>query len=182
MYDRFPPAAFRLAVRILRDHRLAEGAVAEGFISVWRTAARFDAERSAVGSWILMLVHRRAVDLVRSNQRYCEQTGEPAGFVPSAADVADLNSERRPVQIALAALPVKQREALELAYYGGYTQQEIATRLGLPIGTIKSQTFSGLHRLRQLLQPPEHPRFAAGWGRADDSLEADVLCAASGSA
>ena len=106
----------------------------------------------------MTLVHRRAVDLVRREER---RRAEPLPEVeqdaggPSAADSAWLRLERERVQAALSQLPDQQREALELAYYGGFTQSELAERLGQPIGTIKSRMFSGLGRLRDLLAEPE---------------------------
>jgi RNA polymerase sigma-70 factor (ECF subfamily) len=110
-------------------------------------------ERAKASTWVLTLVHRRAVDLVRREQRRraesLDEAAEPE--VGSAEDDAWLRLERERVQAALAQLPDPQREAIELAYYGGYTQSEVAERLGQPIGTIKSRMFSGLARLRELL-------------------------------
>jgi RNA polymerase sigma-70 factor (ECF subfamily) len=168
LYDRFAPVAYGLALRVLRDRGLAEDAVQEAFLSVWRSAARFDSRRGSVRGWVLILVHRRAVDLVQRNQRHREQTHEQTDeqtgkhLGPSAAEVTELDAERRKVQAALAALPAKQRTALELAYYGGCTQKEIAARLDLPVGTVKSQTFDALRRLRQLLLEPSEN----GWEAA----------------
>jgi RNA polymerase sigma-70 factor (ECF subfamily) len=153
LYERFGPVAFGLARRILRDPALAEDALQEAFLDVWRGAARFVPERSRASSWILMLVHRRAVDLVRRTER---RRAEPLEHAPQAADAgADeaswLRLERERVQAALRRLPDREREAIELAYYGGFTQRELADRLGEPLGTIKSRMFSGLARLRDLL-------------------------------
>jgi RNA polymerase sigma factor (sigma-70 family) len=154
LYDRFGRLAYGLAFRILRDSVLAEDAVQEGFLAVWRSAGSFRADRSKPSTWILTLVHRRAVDLVRREER---RRGEPLEAVERGAreeatdEEAALRSERRAVQAALRRLPDEQREALELAYYGGFTQAELAERLGQPLGTIKSRMFSGLARLRDLL-------------------------------
>ncbi len=155
LYDRFAPMAHALALRVLHDRELAEDAVQEAFVSVWRFASRFDPERGPVQSWVLMLVHRRSVDLVHRNQRFRDKATEETLelYVPSAAEAAELKRDRGAVQAALAALPPKQRAALRHAYYGGYTQPEIANRLGVPVGTIKSQMFEGLRRLRLLLEP-----------------------------
>ena len=162
-YDRHAGIAYGLALRVVREPGLAEDAVQEGFLSVWRSAGSFDSRRGAPRNWLLTLVHRRAVDLVQRNQRYRELNYEQASqpLSPSAAETVELNTERRKVQVALAALPAKQRTALELAYYGGYTQREIATRLQLPIGTVKGQIFHGLKRLRNLLLEPEAPNCGA---------------------
>lgn len=156
LYDRHGRLAYGIAVRIVRDTRLAEDAVQEGFLTVWRTAAGFRPDRARASTWIVTLVHRRAVDLVRREQRRRaeplppehHEVPDPAG---SAADEAWLDFERARVQAALRSLPDAQRETLELAYYGGYSQSEIAEALGVPLGTIKSRMFAGLARLRELL-------------------------------
>jgi len=157
LYDRFGRVAYGLALRIVRDEKLAEDAVQEGFLTVWRNADRFMPERGKASTWLLTLVHRRAVDLVRSEDRrrtdpLPETTELTSG--DSAADDAWLRFERERVQAALRQLPDQQREALELAYYGGFSQSELAERLGQPVGTIKSRMFTGLARLRELLADP----------------------------
>jgi len=153
LYDRYGRPAYGLALRILRDDSLAEDAVQEAFLAVWRTAARFVPEKGKASTWILTLVHRRAVDVVRREQRRradsLEQAPEPGGG--GADEEAWLRLQRERVQAALKQLPHQQRAALELAYYGGFTQSELAERLGQPIGTIKSRMFTGLTRMRELL-------------------------------
>jgi RNA polymerase sigma-70 factor (ECF subfamily) len=153
LYDRFGRLAYGLALRIVRDPALAEDAVQEGFLAVWRSASRFVAERAKASTWILTLVHRRAVDLVRREQpRRAEPlTAAPQAGAEDTEEQAWLRLQRGRVQEALRALPDKQREAIELAYYGGFTQSELADRLGEPLGTIKSRMFTGLARLRELL-------------------------------
>jgi RNA polymerase sigma factor (sigma-70 family) len=152
LYRRFGRLAYGLAFRILRDDALAQDAVQEAFLGVWRGAERFTAERSKPTTWLLTLVHRRAVDLVRREERRrtepLEPETEPAAGAP---DEAALLTQRAAVRDALRQLPPEQREAIELAYYGGYTQSELAERLGQPLGTIKSRMFTGLARLRDLL-------------------------------
>jgi RNA polymerase sigma-70 factor (ECF subfamily) len=157
LYDRFGRVAYGLALRIVRDPALAEDAVQEGFLAVWRSAARFVAERAKASTWILTLTHRRAVDLVRKEQ---PRRADPIELAPQESgddtvEEAWLRLRRTRVQDALKQLPDKQREALELAYYGGYTQSELADRLGEPLGTIKSRMFSGLSNLRDLLAEDE---------------------------
>ena len=157
LYDRFGRVAYGLARRILRDDALAEDAVQEGFLAAWRNADRFMPERAKASTWLLTLVHRRAVDLVRREDRrraepLAETVEQPAS--ESAEEDAWLRFERERVQAALRQLPDQQREALELAYYGGFTQSELAERLGQPVGTIKSRMFTGLTRLRELLGEP----------------------------
>jgi RNA polymerase sigma-70 factor (ECF subfamily) len=157
LYDRFGRVAYGLALRVLRDEKLAEDAVQEAFLTAWRNADRFMPERGKVSTWLLTLVHRRAVDLVRhEDRRRTEPLPETAELKPSdsAADDAWLRFERERVQAALRQLPDQQREALELAYYGGFSQSELAERLGQPVGTIKSRMFAGLARLRELLAEP----------------------------
>jgi len=157
LYDRYGRPAYGLALRILRDEALAEDAVQEAFLGVWRGAARFLPERGKASTWILTLVHRRAVDLVRREERRRADTLEHAPEPVGGGDVDEeawLRLQRERVQAALRQLPDQQREALELAYYGGFTQSELAERLGQPLGTIKSRMFMGLARLRELLGEP----------------------------
>lgn len=153
LYDRFGRLAFRLAFRILRDRALAEDAVQEAFLAVWRSADAYKRERAKPSTWILTVVHRRAVDIVRREQ---SRRGEPLEVAPEpsagpADEDAVLRDRRAAVQAALTELPGEQRQALELAYYGGLTQSELAERLGVPLGTVKSRMFAGLGRLRELL-------------------------------
>jgi len=154
LYDRYGAACYRLARRIVRDPALAEDVVQEAFLAIWRGAARFVPERARASAWIMTLVHRRAVDIVRREERrralpLGEDHDERAD--ESAESVVWLRLERERVQRALAQLPDQQRETLELAYYGGFTQSELAERLGRPLGTIKSQMFTGLQNLRGLI-------------------------------
>lgn len=155
LYDRFGRVAYGLALRILRDQALAEDAVQEAFLAVWRSADAYKRERAKPSTWILTVVHRRAVDLVRREER---RRGEPLDDAPEAASAAVdedvvLRDRRVAVQSALQQLSDDQRQALELAYYGGLTQSQLADRLGVPIGTVKSRMFAGLGRLRELLEP-----------------------------
>jgi RNA polymerase sigma factor (sigma-70 family) len=159
LYDRLGRVAYGLAYRVLRDGALAEDAVQEGFLALWRTAAGFVPERAKASTWVMTLVHRRAVDLVRREERRRAEPLEPAtaetAETGSVEDSALLRFERDRVQRALRELPDAQREAIELAYYGGFTQSELAERLGQPLGTIKSRMFTGLARLRELLDETE---------------------------
>jgi RNA polymerase sigma factor (sigma-70 family) len=156
LYDRFSRVTYGLAVRVLRDRALAEDAVQEALLAVWRTAASFDARRGSASTWVLTLVHRRAVDLVRREER---RRADPLDDAPVASgeatdETAEVREQRRAVQAALAKLPTDQREALELAYYGGLSQSELAEKLGVPLGTVKSRMFAGLSKLRDLLADP----------------------------
>src|SRR5881392_1735608 len=153
LYRRFGRLAYGLSFRILRDDALAQDAVQEAFLGAWRAAGRFSAERAKPSTWLLTLVHRRAVDLVRREERRrtepLEAETEPGDV--EATDEAELAAQRQTIREALRQLPAEQREAIELAYYGGYTQSELAERLGEPLGTIKSRMFTGLARLREHL-------------------------------
>jgi RNA polymerase sigma-70 factor, ECF subfamily len=153
LYDRFGRVAYGLALRILRDERLAEDAVQEAFLAVWRQAASFRPERANARSWVLTFVHRRAVDLVRREERRRAEPleTEAEAATGSTAEAVELRGRREAVQRALAQLPEEQRRPIELAYYGGFSQSELAERLGEPLGTIKSRMFTGLKRLRELL-------------------------------
>ena len=154
LYDRYGKPAYRLALRILRDPSLAEDAVQDAFLTVWRTASAYRPERAKASTWLLTLVHRRTVDFVRREQRRrtdpLDETFEPADE-GRTDDEAATREERRRVQAALTRLAPDQREALELAYYGGLSQSEIAERLGVPLGRSKSRMFSGLGRLCDIL-------------------------------
>lgn len=153
LYDRYGRVAYALAYRVLQSSSLAEDAVQDAFLAVWRTAGTYIRERGKPSTWLLTLVHRRAVDIVRREQRRREPPVETALPVAAPAeDEATLRDRRRAVQAALRQLPADQREAIELAYYGGLTQSELAQQLDVPLGTIKSRMFAGLRRLGDLLR------------------------------
>jgi RNA polymerase sigma factor (sigma-70 family) len=153
LYDRFGRVAYGVALRVLRDQALAEDAVQEAFLAIWRSADSYRRERAKPSTWLLTLVHRRAVDLVRrEDRRRAEPLGEaPEDVAAAVPEEAQLRERRAAVQSALRSLPEDQRQALELAYYGGYTQSELASHLGVPLGTVKSRMFAGLTRLRELV-------------------------------
>ncbi len=157
LYRRLASVAYGLAFRILRDDALAQDAVQEAFLSVWRTAERFTAERAKPSTWVLTFVHRRAVDLVRREERRRGDPLDPEAVEAreTTTDEAEHVARRETIRSALRQLPAEQREAIELAYYGGYTQAELAKRLNQPLGTIKSRMFSGLARLRDVLEETE---------------------------
>jgi RNA polymerase sigma factor (sigma-70 family) len=154
LYDRYSAAAYGLARRIVRDSTHAEDVVQEAFLAVWREARRFDARRARPSTWILSLVHHKAVDLVR---RETIRSGPPLDDQPERAGGDDvprdawLSLQREQVAAALAELSDPHREVIELAYFAGYTQSELSDRLGQPIGTIKSRTHAALARLQEAL-------------------------------
>jgi RNA polymerase sigma factor (sigma-70 family) len=145
--------ALALARRIVVDDGLAEDVVQEAFLAYWRNPGAFDAARGSFGSWFLALVHHKAVDAVRreaSHRRRLDAAGEmfESGDVPDVAEgVADRMADAR-VRTALESLPAVQREAIVLAYWGGYTQREIAARTGAPLGTVKTRMLVGMRRLQ----------------------------------
>jgi RNA polymerase sigma factor (sigma-70 family) len=159
LYDRFRRPAFALARRILADDALAEDVLQEVFLSVWRDPAAFDRGRGSVASWLLAVVHHKAVDAVRreESQRRRQAMAEDEMALDAPVAARDVEEEAwsrvvaENVRRALRALSPAQREALTLAYYGGYTQREVATMTGVAVGTVKSRMFTGLQRLRDLL-------------------------------
>jgi RNA polymerase sigma factor (sigma-70 family) len=161
LYDRWSKQTFSLARRVCADEGLAEDVVQEVFIAFWREPGRFDPTRGAFGSWLLTLVHHKAVDAVRRESAIRRRTvpasedGEDWSATPGpGADQAALGAVvAGQVRDALGRLPDEQREALALAYYGGYTQREVATLTGVPLGTVKSRMFTGVQRLRSVLGP-----------------------------
>lgn len=143
-----------VALRVLRDAALAEDATQEGFLDLWRTAERFDAERSSVLGWLCVLVHRRSVDLARREARRHATDDQPTASDRAsytAEEIVILRYDQRRVQRALRRLPQPQRELIEHAYWGGLTQHQLAERFGMPLGTVKSRTFQALRQLREEL-------------------------------
>lgn len=159
LYDRLSPQVLGICLRVLRDRTLAEEVMQEVMVELWRKAASFDPARGSAAGWVATLSHRRAIDRVRAEQAHRdrnERVGrveqEPA-FDTVAEEVAT-RLEHRQVRQALATLTDRQREAIELAYYGGHTYRDVATVLGIPEGTAKSRLRDGLRRLGEALAHP----------------------------
>lgn len=155
LYDDLSSMVFGIAKRVVRDSTHAEEITQEVFVDLWRLAARFDDSMGNVRSWAATIAHRRAVDRVRSEQAHRDRARIDALVVLPATSgpdeqVADRESRRRAVS-ALGRLSAPQREALELAYYGGLTHVEIADHLGIALGTAKTRIRDGLLRLRSVL-------------------------------
>ena len=153
LYRRYGRVAYSLARRILGDDQLAQDVVQEVFLTIWRDAHKFDAGRGQVSTWLLTLTHHKAVDAVRreDNQRKRRQPAEVLDLRESGTRVDEdvwIGVRRDRVRAALVELPAVQREALGLAYFGGYTQREIAKITETPLGTVKTRMLAGMRRMR----------------------------------
>ena len=159
LYQRFGRPCYSLARRICADEGLAEDVVQEVFLTLWRDPNRFDPARGGFATWLLTLIHHKAVDAVRreSTIRRRMVAAPEAGEdwsptpVPGADQAAMARVAAGQVRAALHRLPMEQRQVLALAYFGGHTQREIAVLTGVPLGTVKSRMFTAVQRLRSLL-------------------------------
>jgi RNA polymerase sigma-70 factor (ECF subfamily) len=156
LYDRYKTMAYSIAYRITNDPSLAEDVVQDAFLGAWRNAGRYIVGRGSVKTWLLAIVHHRAIDAVRRRRPTTELPDvelPPPGALTLpdvwAEVVAVLDADT--VRVALDALSDVQREAIELAYFGGLTQQEIAERTATPLGTVKSRMRLGLLAMRRTL-------------------------------
>ncbi|CAN5574324.1 sigma-70 family RNA polymerase sigma factor [soil metagenome] len=153
LYDMLSPRAFGLILRVLVDRPQSEEVLQEVFFEIWQSASRFAPNKGRGRSWVLTIAHRRAVDRVRSAQASTDRDVR-AGLRDmdvahdGIAEEVELRIEGQRVSEALATLPDLQREAIILAYFGGYSQSEIAALVGAPLGTIKTRMRDGLSRLR----------------------------------
>jgi RNA polymerase sigma-70 factor, ECF subfamily len=155
LYDELAPTVHGIVLRVVRDPAQSEEVTQEVFVELWRQAVRFDSARGGVRGWAVTIAHRRAVDRVRSEQSLRDRhlrdaaarPGAPASPVDAVIDSLDRDRARR----ALTELSDVQRQALELAFYDGLTQVEIAERLGVALGTVKTRIRDGLIRLRDLM-------------------------------
>jgi RNA polymerase sigma-70 factor, ECF subfamily len=153
LYDLVSPRVFGLILRILVDRSQSEEVLQEVFLEIWQSASRFAPNKGQGRSWVMTMAHRRAVDRVRSSQASTDRDVR-VGFRDldvahdDVAEQGELRIEGEKVAAAVATLPENQREALVLAYYGGYSQSEIAALVGAPLGTVKTRMRDGLARLR----------------------------------
>jgi RNA polymerase sigma-70 factor (ECF subfamily) len=156
LYDATAKRVFGLALRVVRDPAQAEEVCQEAYLEIWRTSTRYDEDKGSALSWIFTLVHRKAVDRVRSAEASTRRDttyhhkNQPVEH-DTTAEAVQTSFEARRVRTALDALTDVQREALELAYFGGYTHTEVATMLDLPVGTAKTRIRDGLIRLRDTM-------------------------------
>ncbi len=156
LYDATSARIYGLAVRVVRDPAQAQEVTQEAYLEVWRTASRFDSDKGSAISWLMTIVHRKAVDRVRSAEAASRRDSayHDANRTvdhDSTADAAQATFEARRVRTALSGLTEVQREAITLAYYGGYTHTQVATMLDLPVGTAKTRIRDGLIRLRDAM-------------------------------
>jgi RNA polymerase sigma factor (sigma-70 family) len=159
LFGRYAPSANALALRVVRQSHLAEEIVQEAFMALWKNPDGYDQQRGSVKSWLMGMVHHRAVDLVRREEahrrRAVQAIPEALETEPDLAEqvVVEVGApeERRSVRSALTELPPDQRRVLELMYFEGKTQSQIAAELALPLGTVKSRTLLGMRRLRGAL-------------------------------
>jgi RNA polymerase sigma-70 factor (ECF subfamily) len=160
LFARYAPTAKALAQRVVRQSHLAEEIVQEAFMAVWRNPDAYDDARGSVRSWLMGMVHHRAVDLVRREEAYRRRAEDSIGeAMQEQVDHADevvervaQPQERQAVRAALDELPQEQSDVLELMYFGGLSQSQIAERTGLPLGTVKSRTLLGMRRMRSALE------------------------------
>ncbi len=157
LYDRYASQALAVGIRVLRDRGQAEDVVQDAFLSAWRRASTFDGSRGSVGAWLMSITRNAAID--RQRGRFRHQAGEvdieDVAWRLSTPDVWDAvagSLDRDRVRAALTELPPEQRETLEMAYWGGMTQQEIATATSTPIGTVKSRARLGMRRLEKVFR------------------------------
>jgi RNA polymerase sigma-70 factor (ECF subfamily) len=160
IFDRHGDAAFSLAYRMCGRRATAEDVVQEAFVSLWRSGARYDRARGSVRSWVLTVVHNRAIDMFRRDATRTSHDVSDEGLAERmpAAERTEVEVERRDeaqqVRTALGSLPEEQRQVIELAYFGGFSHAQIADMLKLPAGTVKGRMRLGLTKLRVLLGDP----------------------------
>jgi RNA polymerase sigma-70 factor (ECF subfamily) len=157
LYDELAPLVYGVALRVVRNPAMAEEIAQEAFVEMWRLAARFDTTRGSVTSWASTITHRKAVDRVRSEQARTDRedrdhtTTQPANEDAEAVSNVERAETTAEVRNALDSLTQAQREAVTLAFYGGYTYKEVAVLLNTPEGTIKTRIRDGLIKLRDQL-------------------------------
>jgi RNA polymerase sigma-70 factor (ECF subfamily) len=163
LYRRYAGISYGLAQRLTANATLAQDVVHDAFMALWRAPEAYDPERGAFRTYLLALVHHRAVDVIRREERLRARSEKAANLEPvESEDVADAVTEesflvvrRQQVREALTELPPDQRRVLEMAYFEGKTQVQIAEELQIPLGTVKTRTFTALRKLRAALEETE---------------------------
>ena len=164
LYGRYVTPVYSLAMFMLRHEALAEEATQEVFLNIWLKASSFNADRGQPRSWIMSVAHHKIVDLIRSRRRTLTMTDpgdyETLDLLPadqtSTEQEVEQNLERERIMKALTVLPEAQREVIMLAYFEGYTQSEMATKLDQPLGTIKTRVRLAIQKLRSTLENYDH--------------------------
>jgi RNA polymerase sigma factor (sigma-70 family) len=164
LYRRYSASAYGLAYRITGQQVLAQDVVHDAFMALWRAPEAFDPARGAFRTFFLSLVHHRAVDTVRREERIRARQSRASNLEPVAVedpaegviDASDLAERRIEVRAALDTLPPEQRQVLEMAYYDGKTQVQIAEEIAIPVGTVKTRTLAAMRKLRRALDRSEH--------------------------
>lgn len=165
IYDRHSRAAFSLAYRIAGDRNVAEDIMQEAFLSMWRSHVRFDRERGSVRTWVLGIVHHRAIDALRRNSVHDRRRASAEGIEErqeapererTEVEVAR-RDQAREVHEVMSELPGDQLEVVRLAYFGGFTHTQIAEMLKMPVGTVKGRMRLGLEKMRRALGPEGAP-------------------------
>jgi RNA polymerase sigma-70 factor (ECF subfamily) len=156
LYDQVSPRVFGLVKRLLRDHAQSEEVTQEIFLEIWQSATRFDPNKGGAATWILTMAHRRAVDRIRSSQSSRDRDTRIGirDYKPdydTTAETIEVRIEHERVEKAMSRLTELQRQAVTLAYYGGYSHSEVSAMLSVPIGTVKTRLRDGMIRLRDEL-------------------------------
>jgi RNA polymerase sigma-70 factor, ECF subfamily len=160
LYDQYGGVAFAFAYRLLGERGIAEDVVQEAFLNIWRQGVTYDAARGSARTWVLTIVHHRAIDQIRSMRTRNRADTEITAAVPLPSHedtwaTVDQMLETEQVRQAMAHLPPEQRQVVDLVYYGGLTHQEIADHVGVPLGTVKGRLRLALEKLRDSLRPPD---------------------------
>jgi RNA polymerase sigma factor (sigma-70 family) len=159
LYSAYAPAAYGMAYRVTGQEALAQDVVHDAFIALWRAPEAYDPARGSLRTFFLSLVHHRAVDTVRREERMRRRNERAANLeavydedvAEGVVEASYLGVRRKEVREAMGTLPAEQRRVLALAYFGGYTQARIAEELGIPVGTVKTRTLAAMRKLRRAL-------------------------------